>query len=276
VHEIRFEVQHDTGSTTPRTNGITINVLDAFNSGGGQNFSNNNNWGYEFGNLVLFSSTKWTMKTGIQINRSNNHTESRSNYQGTYQFSSLADYIAGRPTLFTRTSGNPILDSRQTEFGTFMQNDWKVTPKFTFSAGVRYQAQTNLKDYNNIDPRIGFALGLTKTSLIRGGAGIFHQTFSLGNTETLLRADGTRQLQVVVSNPTFDPLASGSSCSGSDHDPGQGFRPGCSVQHQHFVVVGKVVAARFWYHVLVGYNSRYSLAPKPEPQCSVSGYGSVR
>jgi len=207
VHEVRFEFQHDTGSTTPRTNAITINVLDAFNSGGGQNFSNNNNRGYEFGNLVLYSSTKWTMKAGIQINRTNNHTESRSNYQGTYQFPSLAAFLAGQPTQFTRTSGNPILDSQQTEFGTFMQNDWKVNPKFTFSAGVRYQAQTNLKDYNNIDPRIGFALGLTKTSLIRGGAGIFHQTFGLNNTETLLRADGTRQLQVVVPYPTFDPLA---------------------------------------------------------------------
>ncbi len=205
VHEVRFEAQHQTNSTTPRTNAITINVLEAFNSGGGQNRSSSDNWNYEFGNLLMYSTPKWTSKTGLQINSIRNHSESFNNYRGTYQFPSLAAYLAGQPTQFTQTTGNPILDSRQVEFGSFWQNDWKISPKFSFYGGVRYQAQTNLSDHNNIDPRIGFALGLTKTSSIRGGAGIFHQTFGINNYENLLRRDGTRQLSVIVSNPFFDP-----------------------------------------------------------------------
>jgi hypothetical protein len=204
VHEVRFEAQHSTNSTTPRTNAITINVLEAFNSGGGQNRSSGDNWNYEFGNLLMYSTPKLTSKTGIQINAVRNHSESFNNYRGMYQFPSLTAYLLGQPTQFTQTTGNPILDSRQTEFGSFWQNDWKISPRFSFYGGVRYQAQTNLKDYNNIDPRVGFAIGLTKTASIRGGAGIFHQTFGINNVETLLRRDGTRQLNLIVTSPFFD------------------------------------------------------------------------
>jgi hypothetical protein len=141
----------------------------------------------------------------MQFNRQNQHSDQRNNFTGTYTFSSLADYLAGRPLQFTQTTGNPILDAKQIEFGTFWQNDFKISPRFTLNAGLRYESQTNLKDYNNIDPRIGLALGLTKTSLIRAGAGVFHQRFGIGNVENLLRNDGTRQLQIVVRNPLFDP-----------------------------------------------------------------------
>ena len=120
----------------------------------------------------MYSGTKWTSKAGLQLNRIRDHSTDYTNYQGTYQFSSLDAYILGTPTIFTQNSGNPILDSRQVEFGGFWQNDWKFSPRFTFSSGVRYEAQTNLNEYRRADPRIGFALGLTKTSLIRGGAGI--------------------------------------------------------------------------------------------------------
>ncbi len=206
VHEVRFELQHNTDSSTPRTNGLTINVLDAFNSGGGQNLSSSNDWNAEFGNLLMFSGKKWTTKAGVQVNRLNNRSLSYQNFLGTYTFSSLDNYRLGIPLQFTQTAGNPALDLKQTEFGSFWQNDWKVSPKFTFSAGVRYEAQTNLHDYNNIDPRIGFAIGLTKTSSIRGGAGIFHQRLNANNVEQLIRLDGTRQLQIVILNPVFDPL----------------------------------------------------------------------
>jgi len=207
VHEVRFQYDRQVNSQTPRTAGMTINVIDAFNGGGGQNRNSSNNWGTEFGNLLMFSTAKWTTKTGLQISQNRNHTEQYNNFTGTYTFSSLADYQLGKPLQFTQSTGNPLLDAKQLEFGTFWQNDWKFSPRFTFSGGLRYESQTNLKDYNNIDPRIGLAFGLTKTALIRAGAGIFHQRFGLGNVENLLRSDGTRQLQIIVRDPVFDPLA---------------------------------------------------------------------
>jgi outer membrane receptor protein involved in Fe transport len=74
----------------------------------------------------------------------------------------------------------------------FVQDDWRVTPRFTLNLGLRYEYQRNpdpinvnpllpqtanrVSDKNNFGPRIGFAYDLTgdgKTSL-RGGWGIYY------------------------------------------------------------------------------------------------------
>ncbi|HEV2837444.1 MAG TPA: TonB-dependent receptor, partial [Pyrinomonadaceae bacterium] len=74
----------------------------------------------------------------------------------------------------------------------FVQDDWRVTPRFTLNLGLRYEYQRNpdpvnvnpllpqtanrVSDTNNFGPRVGFAYDLTgdgKTSL-RGGWGIYY------------------------------------------------------------------------------------------------------
>ena len=74
----------------------------------------------------------------------------------------------------------------------FVQDDWRVTPRFTLNLGLRYEYQRNpdpvnvnsllpqtanrVSDKNNFGPRIGFAYDLNgdgKTSL-RGGWGIYY------------------------------------------------------------------------------------------------------
>jgi hypothetical protein len=110
------------------------------------------------------------------------------------------------PLQFTQTSGDPNLDVNQFEFAAFVQNDFKVNNKFNLSFGARYEAQTNINDHNNLDPRMGFAYQLGKQTAIRGGVGIFHDRFSEPNVEQLIRLDGSRQSQIVVNNPTTFPI----------------------------------------------------------------------
>jgi hypothetical protein len=205
VHEVRFQYSRDTNRQSPRTTGVAINVLDTFNGGGGTNKSSANNNESEFGNLLMYSGSKWTIKTGTQGIVHRNHSLSESNFNGTWTFSSLADYLSGTPLQYTQTSGNPALDSSQFEFAAFLQNDYRFNNKFNLSFGVRYEDQTNISDHNNYDPRMGFAYQLGKTTVLRGGAGIFHDRFSQGNFEQLLRLDGTRQLQIIVRNPLGFP-----------------------------------------------------------------------
>jgi outer membrane receptor for ferrienterochelin and colicin len=130
---------------------------------------------------------------------------SENNFIGTWTFSSLADFMAGMPAQFRRNTGDPSLDVKQFEFASFIQNDWRVSPKFNLSFGLRYEGQTNIGDNNNLDPRMGFGYQLGRTTVLRGGAGIFHQRFEQNNLAQLLRLDGTRQLEVVVRNPTTYP-----------------------------------------------------------------------
>jgi hypothetical protein len=230
VHELRFEYSRDKNQQTPQTTGVTINVLDAFNGGGGQNNSSSRNRSSEFGNLLMYSGSKWMVKIGSTGVLRRDHSFSQNNFIGTWTFSSLfcrppdefdptpiADmsmdprcagaYIAGRPTQFTRTSGDPNLDSDQFEFAAFIQNDFKVSKKFNLSFGVRYEDQTNVSDHNNLDPRMGFAYQLGKSTAIRGGLGIFHDRFSQNTVEQLIRLDGTRQSSIIVRNPATYPVA---------------------------------------------------------------------
>ena len=212
VHEVRFEYHQDFAQTTPHLVAEAINVLDAFNGGGGQNNSLSTNRRLEMSNLLMFSGKKWTVKSGFQSLYRRNHSLQQNNFIGTFTFSSLADYIAGRPLQFTQRRGNPLLDVNQLEVASFIQNDWKMTPKFNLSLGARYEAQTNISDHDNIDPRIGLAYQLTKTMVLRGGAGIFHQRLDEQIVEGLFRLDGARQQQIIILRPAFpDPFLGGNS-----------------------------------------------------------------
>jgi hypothetical protein len=215
VHETRFQFSRDTNQQTPRTIGVAIDVPQ-FSSGGGQNKSSSNNKESEFGNLLMYSGSKWTFKAGSQGVVRRNHSLSENNFIGTWRFSSLADYkcasglgcdpgASGIPLQFTRTSGDPRLDSSQFEIATFVQTDYKVSKTFNLSFGARYEDQTNISDHNNIDPRMGFAYQIGKSTAVRGGVGTFHQRFGQNNYEQLLRFDGTRQLQIIARFPQTYP-----------------------------------------------------------------------
>lgn len=219
IHEVRFQFSDDRSTMTPRTDaGYAINVLDSFFAGSGQNRSSNRNRDYEFGNLLMYSAAKMTLKAGFQGVYRQNHALSENNFIGTYTFSSLrcrtegpdpcaGAFEAGRPTTFSRNQGNPRLDVNQLEYGMFLQTDWKLSKKFNLSLGTRYQGQTNISDHNNVDPRMGFGYVLSKTMSLRGGLGIFHQRFDQNNVEQLIRLDGEHQQQIVIASPLFpDPF----------------------------------------------------------------------
>ena len=84
------------------------------------------------------------------------------------------------------------LTMKTTDLNYFLQDDWRVTPRFTLNLGLRYEYQRNpnpvnpnpalpqtdnkVDDRNNFGPRVGFAYDLTgdgKTSL-RGGWGLYY------------------------------------------------------------------------------------------------------
>ncbi len=123
-------------------------------------------------------------------------------------------YITGTlgygPSKYTVNTGNPYIGFNQSDFGPFVQDDWRVKPNFTLSLGVRWEAQTNIPDHNDWAPRVGFAWspdakggkGRAKT-VIRGGWGMFYDRFAIGNVETALRYNLSNQFTYTLDNPTL-------------------------------------------------------------------------
>lgn len=113
--------------------------------------------------------------------------------------------LGGGPTQFSIVTGDPSLSAGEFDAGVFVGDDWKVSPTLTLSPGFRYEAQTNIHDPHDFAPRLGIAWAVLAKTVIRAGAGIFYDRFSLGNTMTALRQNGVREQQYAIANPDFFP-----------------------------------------------------------------------
>ncbi|HKP80452.1 MAG TPA: TonB-dependent receptor [Pyrinomonadaceae bacterium] len=117
--------------------------------------------------------------------------------------------LGGGATQFRLSSGNPETKVSQWDFGGYVQDDWKVRPNFTLSAGLRYENQKNIDSNFNFAPRLGFAWspgGPQSKTVLRGGYGVFYERVSESLTMQALRLNGVNQQQFTVQNPDFYPL----------------------------------------------------------------------
>lgn len=122
--------------------------------------------------------------------------------------------LGGGATQFSINAGQPEVRGSQADVGLFAGDDWRARPNLTVSVGARYEGQTNLGDRMNLAPRVGVAwapgagAGRGKPkSVIRAGFGLFFDRLALSNVLAAKRYDGATQLQYIVANPNFYPLA---------------------------------------------------------------------
>lgn len=213
INEARFQYIRRRNSEESEDNSPTIRVLDAFTGGGanvGSAFSNEDF--YEFQNYTSFLFDRHSLKVGGRLRHVKLLDSSPNNFAGTFTFTSLDQYrnaILGNdiPTQFTIAGGDPIAGVSQTDYGVFLQDDWRVNPELTLSFGLRYEDQTNISSDANIAPRFGFAYapgaggqGETKT-VFRGGFGIFYDRFDEGLTLQARRFNGINQQNFIVEDP---------------------------------------------------------------------------
>jgi hypothetical protein len=139
----------------------------------------------------------------------------------------FADYLMGFPSL---VQGTQMLDwgrQREIYFGTFFQDDWKITQRLTLNLGFRYDLYTQPVDardrgglfdldkvrfavpgkdgysraivdgdHNNFGPRAGFAYQLRRRWVLRGGYGLFYG----------LRDQNQEVTQIAGNNPNTPAL----------------------------------------------------------------------
>jgi hypothetical protein len=66
-----------------------------------------------------------------------------SESSGTFTFKTLSNFLTNQPHKFTAgQSANPAVGLRQTLFGVYIQDDWRVRPNLTLNLGLRWEMTT--------------------------------------------------------------------------------------------------------------------------------------
>jgi len=140
----------------------------------------------------------------------------RSNFGGTFYFSSLDAYAARQPYAFTQQQGNGNLAFLEKLIGTYIKDDWQVRPGFSLGFGLRYDWQNYFHDNNNFAPRfsLAYAPGNRKTFVFRAGTGLFNDRSGPVAIADLLHTLPGGLVRYLITDPGYpDPFSGGNAAT---------------------------------------------------------------
>ena len=186
-------------------------------------------------NLTLYLGSH-TVTAGLSFEHQNARNSYMRNGTGYYRFASVDDFLEGKlPLSFCLVYGNNgvaspagIIDYNQ--WGAYLQDEWKITPRFKLSYGVR----ADLLAFNNdalmtnnailainyggrtidtgkwpatrvqVSPRVGFNWDIKgdKSMILRGGTGIFQGRLPLVFFTNMPQNAGMIQTKYNISSTT--------------------------------------------------------------------------
>jgi hypothetical protein len=199
VNDMRFEYTRTRNQQTPLSTDPTVSVQGAFTSGGSNSGTVRDNQDYyELQDYFTASAGNHALNFGVRMRATRDANYTNSGTNGQYTYSSLTNYVADKsnPTpqdyqKFQQTIvNNNQYTARVTLFdiGMFYQDDLKVNQRFTFSYGIRWEAQNRVNDKNDWAPRVSIAYALDgghgkpAKTVLRGGYGWFFQRFGVANS----------------------------------------------------------------------------------------------
>ncbi len=214
VDDIRFQYRRIRNQQLPQSSLPSVTVQGAFSNGGSNSGTvEDHQDDFELQNYFAGSKGRHSLNFGTRLRayRDANYTNAGSN--SAYIFDTTANYQAGTPQQYTVTLINKYV-ARATLFDAalFYQDDWKLSPRFTFSYGVRWEAQNWINDKDDWAPRLTLAYALGKSSgkqqpktVLRAGYGWFYQRFTVPNS--FGSTQGTPYIIQAIHN-NFVPLGS--------------------------------------------------------------------
>ncbi len=211
LNDVRLVIERETDGVGRRVTGPAIVVIGAFTGGQPQSFSANRETTVRVQDNVSYTRGRHALKFGAESRSRRVSATEGSNFGGTFEFSSLGDFAVARPFVFRISQGTPEVSFTQHETTLFMQDEIRLRPNLMLTPGLRYGWQSNLKDRNNLAPRLAVAWGLPdRRTVIRGGAGMFYERIPESVTQRSLLFDGARIRELVITGPAYpDPFGSG-------------------------------------------------------------------
>ena len=235
VNETRFQYSFGRFEQDGSNDIPGLEVSGAFNAGDsqvGNSFNERKSW--ELNNFTAKQMGTHAVKFGGRIRHVNVDDSNEGNFGGTWTFTggfgltSIERYqltlrllqqgltpaevraAGGGATAFRINTGDPFADVSQTDYGVFVQDDWRIRPNLTLSYGLRYETQTNAHSKFDFGPRLAVAWspGAANSArppkmVIRFGTGYFYNRFNESNTLQANRLNGISYIQTQVNEP-FD------------------------------------------------------------------------
>ena len=110
---------------------------------------------FQLTDSLIWNKGKHFVKVGGEYRWVRSRFNIDGNARGTFAFTSaftgnaFADYLLGDPNTATLTS-DLIGDLRYRYYGAYVNDDWKVTPKLTLNAGIRYEYESPPFERNDL------------------------------------------------------------------------------------------------------------------------------
>ncbi len=230
INETRFQYSFGRSEQLGDSSVPGLNVSGAFSAGSsqvGNSFNERRSW--ELNNFTAKQKGTHAIKFGGRVRHVSVDDNNENNFGGTWFFTggfgrtSIQRYqltlqmqeqgftpeqiraAGGGAAAFSINAGNPFADVSQTDFGAFLQDDWRVRPNITLSYGLRYEIQTNTASKYDFAPRVAVAWspGAANSArppkmVIRLGTGFFYNRFNESSTLTVNRNNGVNLLQTTI------------------------------------------------------------------------------
>ena len=223
---LNSEVGLPTISPRERDLGLSFITITGFSPIGdeGNNPQNSVTNVYQFLNNASYGRGNHLFKFGADLRFTQQNAFRDVESRGRLQFSpffqltgnALADMLLGFPLLTSVARVDNPQQIRTESYNFFINDSWRVTPRFTLTAGLRYEYNSpavdaddratvfdletrNIvpvgtngvprsgfePDRNNFAPRVGFAWSMNEKTVLRGGYGVYYDQSPLAPAESL-------------------------------------------------------------------------------------------
>jgi outer membrane receptor protein involved in Fe transport len=241
LNEVRFgyfkDRQYDPASPSllPSIGPVALTVQNTSNVGYANGYPrlNPSEQRYQIADTFSWMVGNHSLKWGVDYSRVGDYVDRLANRFGTYTYATLSDFamdFSGSSTgkhwqRYQQAFGNPIVTTSVSDIGLFVQDQWRVSPKFTITPGLRYEhtflptpPQTNpavpqtgrIPGTNlNLAPRIGVAYAFNNKTAFRAGYGVFFNRYSSSTIENFFLTNGLYQASYTLNGGTPAQLAAG-------------------------------------------------------------------
>jgi hypothetical protein len=201
---LRVQTQRRSENDTPTSSAPAIVVLNAFSSGGAQYQGARVDTTTEVTDvLTLPIGTKQVWRGGLALWHAGYDSSIVSNAGGTFTFSSLDAYLAGRPMTYTRRLGAGLCCFGVTQFSLWAQDDIAVSKTIAISLGLRQESESRMSRSMNLAPRgqIDWSPVQVPHTTFHLGGGVFNAWLPPNDVEQTVRVDGIHQQDLLIVNP---------------------------------------------------------------------------